>query len=68
MKNTLAAALANWDSVYEFKARFIAKNTDPEGGDPLCGYTDWDEYMTDINYDLADAGEILAEAIREALK
>lgn len=68
MTNTLAAALANWEEVFRFKREFIVKNSDPEGDEPLCGYDRWDSYMTDINYDLADAGEILADAIREALK
>jgi hypothetical protein len=66
--DALRDALANWDSVYEFKARFIEKNRDPEGGDPLCGYQEWDEYMMDINYDLAEAGEVLADALKAHLE
>lgn len=62
-KNDLQSALDNWEEVYRFKRKFIEKNEDLEGGEPLCGYSDWDEYMTDISYELSEAGEILAEAV-----
>lgn len=65
--NSLRAALENWNSVYEYKARFTEKNTDPEGGEPLCGYETWDEYLMDINWDLAEAGEILAQSVASHL-
>lgn len=64
----LKSALENWDHIYQFKARFIEENQDEDGGEPLCGYEDWDEYMTDINYDLAEMAEHLVEAVREYLK
>lgn len=70
MKSTadLEAALENWEEVYRFKRNFIDKNSDPEGGEPLCGYEEWDSYMTDINYDLAEAGEFLAVAVTAFLE
>jgi hypothetical protein len=66
--DNLREAMVNWENVYKFKRAFIEKNTDPEGGEPLCGYDDWDEYLMDINYDLADAGEFLADAVTKFLE
>ena len=50
--DALKSALENWDHIYQFKARFIEENDDPDGCEPLCGYDDWDEALTDYNYDL----------------
>lgn len=66
-REALESALQHWNRIHNFKSRFIAANEDPEGGEPLCGYSEWDEYLTDINYDLAEAGEVLARVIEEAL-
>jgi len=63
----LESALDNWENIFRFKRAFIVKNDDPEGGEPLCGYSEWDEYLMDVNYDLAEAGEILADAVRAYL-
>lgn len=67
INDDLKSALEAWDKVYGFKEIFIDRNDDPDGGEPLCGYSDWDEYLTDIDADLAQAGELLADAIRRAL-
>ncbi|WKW87293.1 hypothetical protein SEA_CHARGERPOWER_78 [Mycobacterium phage Chargerpower] len=62
----LQSVLANWDEIATRKQAFVEKNS-PDGDEPICGYQEWDETLTDFNYDLADAGEFLADAIREVI-
>ncbi|KRD08600.1 hypothetical protein ASE48_08530 [Mycobacterium sp. Root265] len=63
----LQAALERWDAIIETRDRFIAKNDDPKNFQPLCGWEDYDEALTDFKSDLVDAGEQLAQAIKEIL-
>ena len=63
----LQGALAEWDYIHRFKANFIEENEDPDGNEPLCGYSERDEYLTSVNADLAQVGEILADAVRRVI-
>lgn len=47
---------------------YIARHSDPDGGEPNCGYPRWDEAMSDYARDLSDDGERLADAIDDALR
>jgi hypothetical protein len=38
-----------------------------EVGEPSCGYAKWDESMFDYALNIAEAGEHLADAIREVI-
>lgn len=64
----LREALAQFNVELEHKHEYIAKNEDPDGGEPECGYSDWDEAMYDFDERLAELGEHLAEAVEEWLK
>lgn len=61
-------ALARFNIELEHKDEYIAKNEDPDGGEPLCGYSDWDEAMYDFDECLAELGGHLADAVEEWLK
>lgn len=61
-------ALAQFNVQLKYKRDDIAKYEDPEGGEPLCGYSDWDELMYDHDERLAELGEHLAGAVEELLK
>ncbi|BBC43634.1 hypothetical protein PBI_AN9_80 [Mycobacterium phage AN9] len=61
----LMTALKSWKEVSDSKQAFIDRfATD---GAPTCGYEAWDEALADYNDELADAGQVLADAIAEAL-
>ncbi|AOT25445.1 hypothetical protein KIP29_gp19 [Mycobacterium phage BabyRay] len=61
------SALASFRSMLQMKRDFIEENQDPNDGEPECGYSRWDEAITDYNYELAYYGELLADAIEEGL-
>ncbi|MDV6975313.1 hypothetical protein [Mycobacterium intracellulare] len=63
----LKRALDYFTEIEQRKDRFIEENQDPAGDEPKCGYAEWDETITDFNYDLADAGEGVAYVLREFL-
>ncbi|WP_100460572.1 hypothetical protein [Mycobacteroides abscessus] len=61
-------ALEQFQTALKHKHNDIAKYGDPEGGEPLCGYSDWDELMYDHDERLAELGEHLAGAVEDFLK
>lgn len=61
-------ALERFQTELKYKHDDIAKYADPDGGEPLCGYSDWDELMYDHDERLAELGEHLAGAVEELLK
>lgn len=67
-KKALKEVLAAFDSLSNLKHEFCEREWDSERDEPRCGYQEWDEAITDYNYELAWHGEMLAEAVREALK
>ncbi|QCG76932.1 hypothetical protein SEA_XIANYUE_79 [Mycobacterium phage XianYue] len=60
-------AYDSFNSMLEAKEAFIEENSDPDDGEPECGYSRYDETITDYNYELAYLGEQLAAAVAEAL-
>lgn len=62
---SVGAALAAIKEELAHKHEFIEKNE--TGGDPLCGYDDWDEMHADFNERLAELGEHLADAMTEMI-
>ncbi|AEJ92035.1 hypothetical protein SEA_HEATHEN_81 [Mycobacterium phage Heathen] len=61
------SALESFREMQRMKEAFIEENQDPNDGEPECGYSRWDEAITDYNYELAYYGELLADAIEKAL-
>ncbi|AIS74160.1 hypothetical protein AVV42_gp19 [Mycobacterium phage Anubis] len=61
------SALESFRSMLQLKHDFIEENQDPDDGEPECGYSRWDEAITDYNYELAYYGKQLADAVAEAL-
>ena len=58
-------ALTDFQRVLDVKNAFIEANR--SDGEPECGYSDWDEAMESYNYDLAELGERLTDALSPAL-
>ncbi|UDL15354.1 hypothetical protein SEA_KUDEFRE_138 [Gordonia phage Kudefre] len=61
-------ALAAWDDADDRKRAFIAANEAPNGGEPKCGWEEWDDSIANANEELASAGDVLADAVRNYLK
>lgn len=66
--DSVRKALATFKTELNHKYEYMEKNEDPDGGEPLCGYSDWDESMYDYDEQLSDLGERLADAVEEWLK
>lgn len=49
------------------KQSFITEYGDDDGGEPECGWSKYDERITDYAYELADLGGGLADAITAVL-
>ncbi|WP_104183788.1 hypothetical protein [Mycobacterium avium] len=63
----LKRVLDYFTEIEQRKDRFIEENRDPDTDEPRCGYSRWDEEITDFNYELADAAEGVAHVLRRFL-
>jgi hypothetical protein len=59
--------LGSFREMQGFRAKFVTEHAGWAGDEPSCGYATWDAAMADYNDDLTYLGELLADAVAEAL-
>lgn len=60
-------ALEQFDEIIHIRDEYILSVTN-DGGEPTCGYEEFDEKIADFYEDIAYHAENLADAVRVALK
>jgi len=59
--------LGDFRQMRDFRDKFAREHAGWAGAEPSCGYPTWNAAMADYNNELAYLGELLADAVAEAL-